>query len=189
MTLLPHVLVGLPRLLQREHLLVEDRLDVIRLNSPHHILHLRPRADVNSPESADVLQSIQDLRIRIGTRLCTANEADDTDHSFEFDGLQTLPHRRGTTNFQDVVDTLAVRSELASCFTPVRVLLVVQDVIGAEFLEGFGLFSRGCGCNNSGAGGFSELQEDVSTILLMVELSIALSWGIGKGIEPGGRKR
>lgn len=47
--------------------------------------------------------------------------------------------------------------EIACGLTPVRVLLVVDDVLGTELPESLGLFDRGCGCDYSSAGGFGEL--------------------------------
>ena len=44
--------------------------------------------------------------------------------------------------------------------SPVLVGLVVDDVVGAEFLEGFGLDIGGGGRDDAGAGRFGELQRE-----------------------------
>lgn len=162
MTLRQHVVVGLPSLLQREDLLVNDRLEVIRLNGSDHILHLLPGADEDTPECAKVLQSIKNSGFAIGPR--STKEADDIDHSIQLDGLDTLIDRPRTADFQDLVNSHAA-SKLACGLTPVRVLLVIDDVVGAEFLEDLGLFSRGRSCDNSSA---SKLFALLSVLLILL---------------------
>jgi len=56
-----------------------------------------------------------------------------------------------------VVNPEVVGGEGFGGFTPVGVVFVVDDVVGAEFLEGVG-FSGGASCgDNAGAGGFGKL--------------------------------
>lgn len=55
MLLIPHVLVGILQLLQSEDLLVDDRVDVVRLDGTVHILKLRPGSYKQTSNSADIV--------------------------------------------------------------------------------------------------------------------------------------
>lgn len=52
----------------------------------------------------------------------------------------------------------ATGRELLGRFTPGGIGLVVDDMIGAEFLERFGFGVGGSGSNDAGAGGLGELE-------------------------------
>lgn len=154
MTLRLHVFKSLLRLLQWEHLLINHRLDIIRLDRPHHLLKLAPRTDKHPSEGTKVPQSMNNPCVTLG--LHATKEANDIDHPIRPDGLDALFLRLGTAHLEDLIHALTV-GELAGGFAPVGVLLVVDDVVGTEFLEDFGFFGCRGGCNDSGACGFGEL--------------------------------
>ena len=56
--------------------------------------------------------------------------------------------------------TDAAGRRLLGRLSPLLVSLVVDDVVGAEFLEGFGLGVGGGGRDDAGAGRFGELQRE-----------------------------
>lgn len=100
-------------------------------------------------------QRVQDAGLALGVR--TTEEADDTDHTLKFDGLETLGKSASTANLDNVIDTSVVGGELASRLAPVGVGLVVDNVIGTELLQLLGLrFGRGSS-NDGRTGGFGEL--------------------------------
>ena len=154
MFLRPHVLIRLLCRLEGENLLIDHRLDVIRLDGPVHLLKLDPRADEYTSDGADVHQGVQHRGLVL--RLHAAQEADDADDAFVGDGVQTLLHGSRTADFDYVFDTVAAR-ELLGCLAPVGVFFVVDDVVGAEGLESVAFGRGGCGCDYSGAGGLGEL--------------------------------
>jgi len=78
-------------------------------------------------ESRIVLAGIQ-------TVTCNANVPDDGDDALELDSLERVACRAWATDFNDVVDAYTTR-ELLGRLAPVLVLLVVDDVVGAEFLQ------------------------------------------------------
>lgn len=154
MLLVPHVLVSLLELLQREDLLIDNRVNIIRLDSPCHILHLQPAANQDTADCADVVQSLEESRLVL---LHAADEADDGDDAVDGDGLQTLGHGLGPADLDNVLHAHAA-SELLGLLAPVGHLLVVDDVVGAVRLERLGLGTGRCGCDDACACCFGELQ-------------------------------
>lgn len=130
-------------------------MDVVDLNSADHILEQVTATDVHSTDGADVAQGIQNLGLALG--VTGTEEADDTDNALELDGLDTLLQSAGSTDFQNVIDTLSVRGQLAGRLTPLGVLLVVEDMVGSELLQERFLFRGGGGSNNGGTGSLGEL--------------------------------
>lgn len=153
MLLGPHVLICLLCLLQGEHLLVEDGVDVVGLNGRHHSLQLLSASNVDASECADVAQRVESSRLRLDA----TQEADDRDDTLELDSLHALLERRGATDLKDVVHAGATR-QLLGGGAPVRVLLVVDDVVGAQLLQGLELVGGGRGGDDLRAGGLGELQ-------------------------------
>lgn len=154
MLLGPHVLIRLLGLLQSEHLLVEDRVDIVGLNGGDHSLQLLSASNVDASECADVAQCVESRR----RRLHAAQEADNGNDTLELDSLHTLLERRSTTDLKNVVHAGATSCQLLGGGAPVRVLLVVDDVVGAQLLQGLELVGRGRGGDDLGAGGLGELQ-------------------------------
>lgn len=134
-------------------------MDVVRLDGPHHVLHLRPRADIHAPRDADLGQCLQQRRVALRVRV--AQEPDDADDALEPDRLQALLQRAGSADVQHVVDALVVVRELTRRLAPVRILFVVDHVVGAQLLEEFEFIVRRCGSDDGGAGGFGELYTKV----------------------------
>ena len=152
--LVPHVLVSFLELLQREDLLIDHRVNVIRLDSARHILHLQPAADQDTADCADVVQGLEEGRLV----LChAADETDNADDAVDGDGLQTLGHGLGPTDLDDVLHARAA-SELLGLLAPVGHLIVVDDVVGAVRLECLGLGGGRCGCDDARARCLGELQ-------------------------------
>jgi hypothetical protein len=86
-----------------------------------------------------------------------AQEADNGDDALHFDRLQALSHGPLAADLNNVIDALLAGGQLASGLAPVRVLAVVDDVVGTEVLEDFSLLGRRGGCDDSGARSFCEL--------------------------------
>ena len=55
MLLVPHVLVSLLCLVQSEHLLVDNRLDVVCFDGTVHFLELESASDEHTTDGADVV--------------------------------------------------------------------------------------------------------------------------------------
>jgi hypothetical protein len=158
--LVPLELVSLLELLKSKDLLIDNRLDVVGLNSSIHLLKLLSAANINTANSADVNKSVEQSRLLIAS---ATNETDDGNDTFEADGLEGLLQGVGTTDFDDVVYTDSA-GDLLGGLAPVGVFLVVDDVIGTEGLEFVGLFLGGGGGDDSSTGCLCELEgEDGNT--------------------------
>jgi hypothetical protein len=158
--LVPLELVSLLELVKSKDLLINNRLDVVGLDSSIHLLKLLSAADVDTTNSADVDKSIEESRLLIAS---TANESNNGNNTFEANSLKRLLQSVGTTDFNDVVDANTT-CELLGGFAPVGVLSVVDNVIGTEGLEFVGLFLGGSGGDDTGTGCFCELEgEDGDT--------------------------
>lgn len=154
--LVPLVLVRLLGLLERERL-VNDRLDVVGLDSKTHILELRTRADEDTPDGANVHERINQNRRLV--LLEATNEANDGDDALELDSLERVARRAGAADLNDVVDADAAR-QLLGRLAPVRILLVVDDVVRAQLLQLVHLVLRARRRDDSCARGFGELDRE-----------------------------
>lgn len=132
----PLVLVGLLDLVQRKDLRVDDRLDIVCLNGPVHLLELCPTAHVHPADHADVRQGVQDRGLLLS--LHPSQEADHTDHSVKADGLERLGHGVGSADLDDVLDSTGA-SDLFGGIAPVLVFGIQDDVIGTERFDPVGL--------------------------------------------------
>lgn len=155
--LVPHVLVRLLGLRKLEHLLVNNRLDVVGLDSTGHLLHQRSAADIHTPDGADVRQRLQETRLLL--RLCTAQESNNGDHAVEADRLQRLLHGTWPADLEHVLHAHAAR-QLLGRLAPVRVFFVVDDVVCAELLQSVRLVLRRGGRDHPRAGGLGELHRE-----------------------------
>ena len=122
-------------------------MDVIRLNGANHVLHEGARADVDAARGADVVQALDDGRHALGA----AQEPDDADDALVLDGLEALLERCRAADLDHVVRAHAARQFLRR-LAPVRVLLVVDHVVGPELLQLLRLLARRRRRDDGGAG-------------------------------------
>lgn len=158
MLLIPHVLIGLLGLCEREDFLVDNWLDVVGLDGTVHFLELRSATNINTTDDADVDQCIKVGGLLLS--LASTDEANDGDHAVESDSLDRLAERCWTANLDHMLHTTAT-SELLSSLAPVCVLLIVDDVVRAKFFELVRLGLRRCRSNDSGACSLGKLQENI----------------------------
>lgn len=149
-----HVLISLLGLVQGEDGLVNNGVDVVGLNGSAHVLHELPAADVDTANSADSAEGLEDALLG----LSTTEETNDGDDTLVLDGNHALAEGAGTTDLNNVVNTLVVGGELAGGLAPVGVLAVVDDVISTELLEHLGLLLGGGGGDHLGTTGLGELE-------------------------------
>jgi hypothetical protein len=154
--LIPLELISLLELLKSKDLLIDDRLDVVSLNSSIHLFKLLSAANVDTANSADVDESIEEGRLLIAS---ATDETDDGNDTFKADGLEGLLKSVGTTDFDDVVYTHTA-GDLLGGFAPVGVFSVVDDVVGTEGLEFVGLFLGGGGGDDTSTGCLCELESE-----------------------------
>lgn len=154
--LVPLELVSLLELLEREDLLVNNRLDVVGLDSSVHLLELLSAANVDTTNGADVDESIKESGLLV---VGAADEADDGDDTLEADGLERLLESVGTTDLDNVVDTNTA-GDLLGGLAPVGVLLVVDNVVGTESLELLTLLLGRSGGNDTGTSSLGELDSE-----------------------------
>lgn len=115
-------------------------MDIVGLNSPDHVAHQRLATHVDTTNGANVAESVDDARLPFGTS--TTKESDHTDHTLKLDALEALRERAAATNLNNVVHASTIGSQLASSLAPVRVVLVVDDMVGSELLELLSLLGR-----------------------------------------------
>ena len=137
-----HILICITSLSKSEDLVVHDRVNVVGFNGPNHISHQLLAANIDTTDSADVAQSIQDARLLI--RVETTQEANHTDDTLELDSLEALLQSASSTDFNNVIHTCTFGGQLASRLAPVRVSLIVDDMIGAQLFKLRGLLVRRC---------------------------------------------
>lgn len=128
-------------------------MDVVDFNGLDHVLHHRLRSDVDTPDGADMVEGLNNGRLR----LSSTEETDDADNAAEFDGLEALLNRVGATHLNDVVHALAIGGKLARSLAPAGIGLVVDDMVGTKLLN-FLLFlwRRRC-CNDPSPSCLGEL--------------------------------
>lgn len=142
-------------MLKGEDLLIHNRVDVVGLDGLDHVVHHSLATNVDTADSTDVAQGIKNVGHGLG--VSTTNKSDDADHTLELDALKTLVEGTAASDLDDVVDTNAVRSQLARHITPVGLSLVVDDMVGAQFLQFLRLLLGRGSSNYSCAGRFSKL--------------------------------
>lgn len=156
MLLVPLVLVGLLDLVQREHLVVDHRLDVIGLDGPVHLLELLPATHINTSDGADVGQGLEDRGLFLP--LDPAQESNDADDPIEPDRLERLVHGVRPADFDDMLDP--TRScDLLGGLSPVLIFGVEDDVVGADRLDSVSLGLGRRGRDDSSPNGLCELVE------------------------------
>ena len=128
MLLIPHVLIRLLRLLEPKHLLIHNGLDTTRIYRLIHLLELLSGPHHQPSNGTDITQTIQESRLVLGH---AAQESDDGDDAFGFDGLERLGHRLRASDLEDVGAADAARGELLGSFAPIGVGFVVEDVVCA----------------------------------------------------------
>lgn len=115
-------------------------MNVVGLNSADHVPHQRLAAHINTPNSANVAESVQNAGLVLGAS--TTQEADDTDDTLELDALEALAERTTAANLDDMIHTRTLGGQLAGRLAPVRIVLVVDDMVGSELLKLLFLFGR-----------------------------------------------
>lgn len=151
----PLVLVSLTELLQAKDLGVDNGTELLNvgLDSAAHVLHLGSASDKKTSGCAEVGQTVEETRVVLAG---TADESNNRDNAVNLDSVEGLLHGRRTGNLDNVVNT-STASELLGLGSPLRSLLVVDDVVGTELLEELGLFAGASGSNDLGTGSLGEL--------------------------------
>lgn len=152
----PLVLVRLLELLELEHLAIDDRAELVKvgLNGSAHLLHLVPAADEQTASGAQALQVLEETRlVRV---LGAADKAYDADDALNLDTLEALRHGSRARNLDDVVHAYPV-GDLAHLGAPVGILLVVDNVVGAQPLQELGLLGGAGGGDDARAGCLGKL--------------------------------
>ena len=146
-------------LLKPKHLLINDRLDVVRVNRSVHSLELLSAPYKHSSDGTHVAQAIQETRLVFRE---ATQEAYDGDDAFGLDCLQALLHRCRPADFQNVVDPGAMWSKLLSRSTPFRIALVVEDMVGTQLFECLRFRVRAGSGDYASPGCFGKLERPVS---------------------------
>lgn len=124
-------------------------MNIVLLNGTVHIFELQPRSHKQASHGADIVlsgsQQIHQLKIRAVTYQTiqeswlllaeASNESDDRYHSIDLDSFQGLCHSRRAAHFHHVFHTSSAWSETLCMLPPVQILLVVDDMICAKFLQ------------------------------------------------------
>ncbi|KAK3898974.1 squalene epoxidase-domain-containing protein [Staphylotrichum tortipilum] len=85
--------------------------------------------------SLTVSSGLHDVVLGLGAR----QQANDGDDALHLDGAQALRHGPLAADLDDVLDALTAGRQRPRRLAPVQVLAVVDDVVGAEFLEDISL--------------------------------------------------
>lgn len=109
--------------------MVELRLDVICLNSSHHVFQLTPTADLNPTDNASLLETID--KCGGGCSCITPDISDDTDDAPNRSSSKRLRHRALASDLHDVLYTHST-CQLFRRLAPCRISLVVDDKVGPE---------------------------------------------------------
>lgn len=153
----PHIVIRLLELLQLKRLLVNYRLQHlrVRLNRFNHLFQLDPAARKHRSRRKHLRQA--PLEAHFVFARPASQEADDGDDAAHTDGLDALLHLVDAGNLDNDFDAAAA-GEFLRRLAPFAVVLVVDDVVGAEFLQGLDFAGRSGGGNDPCAGGFGKLQ-------------------------------
>ena len=159
MLLRPHVLVRLPRLLKRKHLLINHGLDTIRIDGFVHFDKLQAAAYIYASYNTHMAQAFQKGGLVF---TLASEEANNRDYTFWFDGVEGLLHCCGATHFYHMVQACMIGGQGLRSLAPGRVGLVVDYMIRAELLQGFGFGIGRSGSDDAGAGSFGKLNNLVN---------------------------
>lgn len=131
-------------------------MDVVRLNSSDHILHLESTPYVYSTNGAEMRKCVEGRRLalRVGLR----KEANDRNDTLIFNGLEALLESSRATNFNDVIHA-STTGEFLCGLPPAWITLVVDNVVCTKLLQFVCLFGAGSRGDYSGTGSFGELQK------------------------------
>ena len=154
-------------------------MDVIGLNGPDHVVHHSLATNIDTTDSTDVAQGIKNVGHRLGVN--ATDKSDDADHTLELDALETLVEGTTASDLDNVVDTDVVRRQLAGHITPVGLSLVVDDMVGTQFLQFLRLLLGGGSSNDPCAGRFSKLVRYMRQPWCILQ-------ALGMGILPAKRR-
>lgn len=155
MLLLRQVLERIPRLVEFEDLLVNDRVNVVGLDGTRQILKQLPGPHTHAACDTEAAECLGKARRRLC--LATAEESDKGDEAFELHSSKGIFERTSSTDFYYVGNALPA-CELLGSFAPICVSGVIDDVIGTKSLELLGLCGRRSGRDDTSASGFGKLQ-------------------------------
>lgn len=102
--------------------------------------------------------------------ISATKESNDTNDTLELDALEALGQGAASADFDDVIHAGVVGGKFPGCLAPVGIRLVVNDMIGAEFLQLLGLLRRRGRSDDGRASSFGELEV---TSLVLAELDRA----------------
>lgn len=160
MLLLKHVLIRFLGLLQSKNLLVQNRMNIARLNRTVHLLKLQTRANKQATYGAEIRQGFEESRL---LRAFPTNKTDDTDQTVDPNSLQGLGHSLRPADFDDVINSAAA-CELFRGLAPVGRLLVVDNMVGAELPQPLRLFRGGCRRDNVRTSCLGELHRVLAAV-------------------------
>lgn len=118
-------------ILQAEGNVIQCRPDLFLLQKLHHILEHTASSKIDAPEDAEFPQRahhVWDLPAGAGA----SDHPSDCDQAVKPDGAQRLGHRRGPDHVDNVVDAAPLGREASGQFAPVRVLSVIDNMLGTE---------------------------------------------------------
>lgn len=131
------MVISFPSLMQTEDLVIHHGVDIIGLNSPDHVPHQGFATNIDTANSANVIQCFQ--HSRLGLRVDASEETNNTDNTLELHALKALLKSAASAHFDNVVHASSLGSQLAGSVTPVGVNLIVNDMVGTKLLELVGL--------------------------------------------------
>ena len=118
-----------------------------------HLFQLVLGTNIDAPHSKQPHQRVHQGLLGARAR----QHANDRDDALHLDGVDALRHGTLAANLEDVLDAFAVVAQLARRLAPVRVLAVVDDVVGAELLEDLSLLGRRRGRDDGCTSRFGKL--------------------------------
>jgi hypothetical protein len=118
----------LPQLLKSELVLINNRLNLIRLNRSHHLFKLRSRSAKNPSDGEDAVQGLQ--RVRLGYQSC--HDAYQCDDAFPPHSQYALVDSITPTDVDNVVETFVATGKLPRPKSPVGFVSMDQHVVHAD---------------------------------------------------------